>query len=171
MHKILFCVLLLFVSFVANAQEIERSIQHQEEQKAKSISKVNQARNFKLNLHYIDFHFEANPTEQYIKGFNRYHFISKENTSSLEFDLANNMQVDSVKYKNALMTYTHTDELLTIQLNSSLSAGQLDSIDTKARQSKQDLEHSAQGLMREHLYYGHSPSHMAINNGGLASRI
>lgn len=129
MHKKLFFVLLLFVSFVAQGQEIERSIHHQEEQKAKMLSKANQARDFTLNIHYIDFHFEANPKEQYIKGFIRYHFISKENTTSLVFDLANNMQVDSVKYKNELMTNTHTNELLTIQISSILSSGQLDSID------------------------------------------
>lgn len=128
MLKKLFFVLLLFISFVARSQEIERSIWHQEEQKAKIISKGNQARNYKLNLHYIDFHFEADPNVLYIKGFIRYHFLSKENTSSIEFDLANNMQVDSVKYKNELMTFSHTDDILTIHLNAGLVSGQFDSI-------------------------------------------
>lgn len=120
----------LFISFAQFlfAQDFDIKTHHQELQKTLSITKNSALRDYPINIHFIEFNWEANPNVNYIKGEIQYHFISKKNIQHLIFDLADNMQVDSVKYKNTLLTFTHGNTLLDIDLNTTLNDGQLDSL-------------------------------------------
>lgn len=111
------------------AQEVDFSLHHQELQKTLTITKKSAQREYPLNLHFVDFNWEVNPNINFIKGKIEYHFIAKKNITNAIFDLADNMQVDSVKYKNVLLTFSHANTLLDINFNTTLNEGQLDSLE------------------------------------------
>lgn len=127
MHRYLFFLTLLFFNNIAFAQSIEEKIHHAELHKALSINK-NNSRIANINLHYVDFNWEANPNVNYIKGKITYHFITLENLNSITFDLANNMQVDSVLHRNEHCVVAGSNDAIRINLPTILNEGQLDSI-------------------------------------------
>lgn len=129
MRKFYFCILFLLVPVFLFAQADEEVVHHCEFEK--SIQKKNQAPNRipNIDLHFVEFYWEANPNIHYIKGHIRYHFIPKENIATMVFDLASNMVVDSVKYRSISCTHTLAKDELQISLPQSINNGQLDSID------------------------------------------
>ncbi len=129
MHKVILSWLFLSCTIVSFAQDIDLTIHHLEIQKTLSEHKTSAVREYPINLHFVEFNWEVNPNINYIKGAIRYHFIAKKNITTLIFDLADNMQVDSVKYKNAVLNFAHTNNLLDINFNTTISDGQVDSID------------------------------------------
>ena len=56
-------------------------------------------------LHY-DLNIKVNPDDKSIVGYNEITFGILENTSRIQLDLFENMQVDSIIYKNKRLNYT-----------------------------------------------------------------
>jgi aminopeptidase N len=116
------------LSYSSNAQNSPKDIHQYELQKAISTHKNNTARLSNINLHYVNFYWEANPEINYIKGKITYHFIAVENLNAITFDLASNMQVDSVLYKNQICVVARISDQIRINLPLLINEGQLDSI-------------------------------------------
>ena len=114
--------------FLANAQNIEEIIHHQELQKARAINKGVLNRPVDIDLHYVNFYWELNPAINYIKGNIQYHFTAKRNLNKIIFDLANSISVDSILYQHTSLGYQHLNDLLEINLNSALNLGEKDSL-------------------------------------------
>ncbi len=110
------------------AQNNAKEIQEFELHKALSNNKSKQARISNINLHYVDFYWEANPEINFIKGKITYHFIASENLNSIVFDFAANMQIDSAIYKNEFCVVGRSGDEIRINLPSIINEGQLDSI-------------------------------------------
>lgn len=128
MHKyILFFFIFLLQNF-ANAQNSAKEIQEFELHKALSKNKTKQNRITNINLHYVDFYWEANPEINFIKGKITYHFVALENLNSIIFDFADNMQIDSVIYKNQICVISHSNDEININLPTAINEGQLDSV-------------------------------------------
>jgi aminopeptidase N len=128
MRKYIVSLVLFLLSYSSNAQNSSKDIHQYELQKALSNNKNNTARISNINLHYVNFYWEANPEVNYIKGKITYHFITLENLNAITFDLASNMQVDSVLYKNQICVVTEVNDQIRINLSSLINEGQLDSI-------------------------------------------
>lgn len=129
MLKLISLVAFVLLTTFSNAQNIDENLHHLELQKVTTRNNTASNRDYPLNLHYVQFKWEVSPTVNYIKGHIRYHFIAKKNLSNIVFDLASNMQVDSVKYRNVIMNTSHVDGLLDITIQPSINDGQMDSID------------------------------------------
>ncbi len=128
MRKGIILLLILIFQNSVFAQNTAKEIQEFELHKALSNNKSKQARISNINLHYVDFQWEAKPEVNYIKGKITYHFIAVENLNAITFDLASNMQVDSVIYKNQFCVVTEVNDQIRINLPSLINEGQLDSI-------------------------------------------
>ncbi len=78
---------------------------------------------------YQRIYWEVNPAVLYIKGKITSHFKTKENNfSTVYFDIINALTIDSVRYKDENITFTHNNNLLKISLPNALSAETLDSV-------------------------------------------
>ncbi len=81
------------------------------------------------DLKYYRFFWEINPSVHYISGnVTSYFTITDNNTQTIQFELADNMQVDSVKYHNSHVSYTHITKTISIDLGTQLASGVLDSV-------------------------------------------
>ena len=82
------------------------------------------------DMHYQLFRWEIDPAEYYIHGEITYHFKSLvPGLTQLILDFSNEMQINSIRRNGIDLAYTHTgDQLLKIDLNKSLNAGELDTL-------------------------------------------
>ncbi len=120
-------VVLPIVAIAQNDGIYPHSIEHH---KAILNNKVSNARTFDIKLHYVQFYWELNPQINFIQGKITYHFTTLRNINSIVFDIAANMQIDSVKYKNQFCTFSgiHSIDEVRIMLPEILNESQLDSI-------------------------------------------
>ena len=83
--------------------------------------------NFTVN--YYRCEWNINPAKNFISGTVTSYFITTQSTSSLTYDLANQLTVDSVRMRNKKLTISRgTNNTLTITLPSAYAAGRKDSI-------------------------------------------
>jgi aminopeptidase N len=81
------------------------------------------------DLIYQRMEWKVDPAVKYITGMVTSYFKAhSEGVSKVIFDLKDNMQVDSVIQKNARLTFTHSDDLLTIMLKNQMAQNIIDSI-------------------------------------------
>ena len=81
------------------------------------------------DLKYYRFFWDIDPADHYISGnVTSYFEITANNTQTIQFELTNDLTVDSVKYHNALLSYTHISKTISIDLGTQLSTGILDSL-------------------------------------------
>lgn len=81
------------------------------------------------DLKYYRFKWEVDPAFLHIKGEVTSHFvITENNTSSLQFELSNSLTVDSIKYHNSIVNFTHLNKTIDIQLPNSINQGVFDSL-------------------------------------------
>lgn len=129
MRKIFLIVAFFAFSFFANAQNIAESIHHQELHKALTQHNKILNRVIDIDLHYVDFYWELNPKRNYIKGKIKYHFTTVRDITTLPFDLANSIDVDSIKFRNANLLAVHQNDVLEILLNTTINSGTSDSLE------------------------------------------
>ncbi len=83
----------------------------------------------KTNLIYQRMDWEINPNIKYIKGSVTSYFVSQVDLlSEIEFDLSNNLTVDSVVQNNQMVNFIHENNKLTISLSTPLETEQIDSV-------------------------------------------
>lgn len=92
------------------------------------ISSLND--NYKLyDIKYERLFFEADPNVRYIKGNVTFYFVSKSDSlKSILLALSDSLSVDSVKYQNNLLSFTHSNNLINSELPVSVALNHLDSI-------------------------------------------
>jgi aminopeptidase N len=130
---------LLFNSAIGlcqNGNDTDSGISHLIcKEKARHFSTVDESgqRNYaagQTDIYYQEIHWEIDPAVIYIKGEITYHFKSNiDQLSQFVLDLANTMQINSIRRGNVDLNYGHsTDQLLTIGLDKMLSIGESDTI-------------------------------------------
>ena len=129
MRKLLLLIYVFLFSFLAQAQNTAEIIRYQELHKAKSQHNNTLSRAVDIDLHYVDFYWELNPKVNYIKGKIKYHFTTINEISILPFDLANSINVDSIKFRNTNLLAVHQNDVLEILLNTIINSGTSDSIE------------------------------------------
>jgi aminopeptidase N len=81
------------------------------------------------DLKYYRFFWNINPSQNYISGNVTSHFIvTVANTQTIQFELANSLTVDSIKYHGGHAPFTHLSKTISIQLPSPLGINTLDSV-------------------------------------------
>jgi len=135
MKKITFS-LLMFLSFYGFGQPSQFQKDHDElvnmEKKANRLNPDNHTSQVPNNydLKYHRFEWNVDPNNYYIQGGITSYFVpTTSGFNEIDFDLSTSMQVDSVLYHGALMTYSQVfGDLLQISLPSILPQGTIDSI-------------------------------------------
>lgn len=99
-----------------------------------ALSKSNLA-NYKssepLNDYDIFYHraiWFINPAEIYISGSITTYFTTTQDISEIGFDLSQQLSVDSIIFHSSHISYTHSQEILTLQFPQPLSQGSVDSV-------------------------------------------
>ncbi|MCF8230959.1 MAG: T9SS type A sorting domain-containing protein [Bacteroidales bacterium] len=103
--------------------------------------------NYDLNYHRA--HWHLNPNNRYIRGSVTSFFQITQATDSLSFQLADTMQVDSVRYKQNPVSYSHSNDIVTANLPSVLNAGVYDSLTIYYQGRPADSSAFAQGFHGE----------------------
>ena len=80
------------------------------------------------NQYYLRAVWEINPNQYYIKGNITYYFTMTENSNSLSFDLHDTLNVDSIIFNQNLISFTHENSVLNINLPTTLNQGVNDSL-------------------------------------------
>ncbi len=80
------------------------------------------------DVKYHRLYWKIDPAISFISGSVFTVFLVADSTSQIQFDLNDNMLIDSVIYHNQQLSYTHNNNVLDINLNLGLLPGSLDSI-------------------------------------------
>jgi aminopeptidase N len=81
------------------------------------------------DLTYSKMNWNLNPFDGFIEGTIHYRFLIKATTAHLEFDCSDNLTISLVLYNNQSVSFTHTNNILTINLPTTITNGSNDSID------------------------------------------
>lgn len=119
-----------FAQLPTDIQQIHRKIRRFEKerflQQLPYLSKTPTPNQRLFDIHSYTLNLSLWPTTQLLDGSVR--ILGESLTGSLthiEIDLFSNMQVDSVLQDGALLSYTHTNDLIDIQLNGGVGTGGL----------------------------------------------
>ncbi|MEZ0006258.1 aminopeptidase N [Flavobacterium sp. 28YEA47A] len=112
---LLFALVLSSVSFAQNFSSQNNQIAEAERKSA--IKKINFRNNPNTENYDVTYHrlrFEVNPSNYYVKGNVTTYYKAKSNMSTVTFDLADEMEVSSVKQRNTALNFTQngTNELV-----------------------------------------------------------
>lgn len=121
---------LLIIPFSINAQNenLEEIIEYEKRFFKSSKIAVNSTIGKEYDLSYHRMNWNIDPAVNYISGSIYSEFAILESTSILNFDLNDNMQVDSVIYHGSSAVFTLTNDVLSITLGTTLIPGQIDSV-------------------------------------------
>lgn len=81
---------------------------------------------YDLIYHRLELH--ATPNKFWIQGAVTSHFILRSTQDEIAFNLRNHLTVDSVKMRNDLLTFVHSNDVVSISFPSSLPQGTYDSL-------------------------------------------
>ena len=82
--------------------------------------------NYDVKYHRIEL--DIDPNFYNIEGIVTTYFESKESISNIKFDLSTKLSVSDVIYNNKSINYSHSNDILTCELNETIPSGKLDSI-------------------------------------------
>ncbi|MEI6123679.1 MAG: M1 family aminopeptidase [Bacteroidota bacterium] len=135
MKKILITFLLLFTILNCFSQKIPNkdfttSISLQEAKSHEKLFKLGDSKfGGNYNLFYHRMNWFINPAVNYIKGSVTSYFKAVSALKKIQFELADDLNVDSIKYHNVkLLTFTHAANIISITLPTSIPNNQIDSI-------------------------------------------
>jgi len=132
MKAILALFILIISSVLLSAQEdSETSMLIAGERKAAEsrLGFLSSSNTDNYDVNYYRLKFTVNPAVKYISGSVTVRFKALESMNSIVFDLYHTMTVDSVRHANTWTSFTlNGNDELTIDLQSTLSAGQTDSV-------------------------------------------
>ena len=86
-----------------------------------SVSQVDNT----YDLIYHNIFWEIDPTQNYIKGWVESHAKFRSDQNRIQFDLYDALTVDSVEVSGQIATFTHTNDLLTINALQAWNAGEI----------------------------------------------
>ena len=112
-----------YVEKVNEIADMERSA-HERLTNADNVTSA--SNNF--DVKYYRCEWEADPAIRFIKGRVTVYFTITSSTNSISFDLASLLITDSVKQRNNLLNYQHTNNVLQVNFSNKQSIGILDSV-------------------------------------------
>ncbi|MEQ8359887.1 MAG: M1 family aminopeptidase [Cytophagales bacterium] len=126
----IFAVLFFIIfSFNANSQNyLDQIIDLEKKQFLASNQSFQSGVGKEYDLKYHRFYWEIDPAINYIKGYVYTEFVVSEPTANINFDLKDNMTVDSVIYHGGPVLFTLSNDVLSINIGSTLNNGEFDSI-------------------------------------------
>lgn len=77
---------------------------------------------------YQRLNLNVNPAVKFISGDITTVFIPKQDVTDFEFDMSDSLTVDSIIYHGAVLTYTHADDIVHVDLPAVVPQGLADSI-------------------------------------------
>jgi len=131
----IFSIVFLLAGFNVQAQVQENNynpaaeISVQEKKHYEGLNIINgtlASANF--DVKYYRCEWEVDPAVYYITGKVTVYYVITSAASSISFDLMNSLNVDSVKQRNALLSRSHTGNLLQVNFPAPVNAGTLDSV-------------------------------------------
>ncbi len=128
MKRFFFCLPVLLVCLFAQAQNDLEQIFEGEKKAFMHLHKSERGAVSNYNITYTRLELQADPAVKYIAGAVTTIFIPDNAMSSIEFDLSDSLQVDSVVYNTTLLAFSHANEILNISFNNTLTAGEFDSV-------------------------------------------
>ncbi|MDQ6756853.1 MAG: T9SS type A sorting domain-containing protein, partial [Bacteroidota bacterium] len=81
-----------------------------------------------FDVKYYRCEWEVDPAVRFIKGKVTVYFVTTADASSISLDLMSALITDSIKQRKSLLTYQHTNNVLQINLATTISSGKLDSV-------------------------------------------
>lgn len=107
-------------------------IKHISQQEARSHENIFKAGNTKLgdnyDLNYHRMHWFVDPSVNYISGSITSYFTALSTINQMVFELNSVLTIDSVKYHNNQLTFSHPDNTFTIDFPTAIAAGAMDSV-------------------------------------------
>ncbi len=101
--------------------------EYHKQSKTTLATAANVGNNYDLKYHRLEFF--ADPAVRFITGIITTYFTALENnTQQITFELMNDLTVDSVKHITQNLTFSHINNVVSIDLTASLNASQLDSV-------------------------------------------
>ena len=133
---LLFFITLASLSFSTSAQHVENKghmssehIAHLESMKGGMAHKSITGAANDIDIHYHRTFWEIDPAQYYIKGSVFSSFtVTASSVSNIQFDMADALNVDSVVFHGTNLTYSHSQNILEINLPSVMNANDMDSI-------------------------------------------
>ncbi len=120
--------LLLLCCICASAQSSFEQIVESEKKSFLHLHKADRSAVSNCNVTYTRLELTADPAIKYIAGAITTIFIPDDVMSSIEFDLSDSLQVDSVVYHNTSLAFNHGNEVVQIDFINPINAGIADSI-------------------------------------------
>ncbi len=131
---LIFIVCLTFIINKINAQEeniinFENNIINAEKNQFNINEKNINITDYKYNLTYERIYIKVNPDTLFLEGNVTFYFQS--NVTSLDsmlFDFSDSLSIDSVVYQQSLTSFTHSNDIINVQLPNSITYDILDSL-------------------------------------------
>jgi aminopeptidase N len=120
--------LFIFCCICANAQTSFEQIVESEQKSFLHLHKAERSAASDCNINYTRLELTVDPAVKYIAGTVTTVFIPDNLMSSIEFDLSDSLQVDSVVYHNTTLGFNHGSDVVHINFINPLNAGEADSI-------------------------------------------
>lgn len=95
---------------------------------SKKLSAFELANSYNYDLKHIKAQWSINPQNGFIEGNIIYRFQMLQTSNKLELDCADALNIISVTYHNNSCTYVHSNQILSIQLPTTLNSGEFDSL-------------------------------------------
>jgi aminopeptidase N len=121
MKKILF--LLLFVPVVGISQHHVHECAKAKQEKYSKIwdDLMNKEVGNLIDVTFYDVYWNIDPAVEAISGNVDTYFTLVQNTDQITLDLSNNLTVDSILFEGNITTYTHINDVITIDLGAELN--------------------------------------------------
>lgn len=128
MKKILVLTVLTTI-LISGFSQIKNPYDYEKKSTASKIKFKASSETGNYDIIYHRILWEVNPAQMFIKGEVTSHFKAKmNNTSTIYFDLIDELDVDSVKQNGVDISYTHSDNLIKITLSSAIDKDIIDSV-------------------------------------------
>ena len=124
----------LLISFNLSAQHnqtMQSLVKAERNQAAKKMQRKQMANSSNYDVIYHRLNLTPSMSTDYIEGKVTTYFKPVVQTNFIEFDMADQLEVLEVKKGGNALTYTHSSNILHINLPASINAGTLDSLSVK----------------------------------------
>jgi aminopeptidase N len=113
---------------MAQVDDLTEIISREKEQYQKIFKLASSTVGKEYDVKYHRMYWMVDPAVDYISGHVYTEFVVVSSTGQIDFDLNDNMTVDSVSYHNQSVTFSQSNNVLSISLGQTLNAGVSDSV-------------------------------------------
>jgi hypothetical protein len=128
MKKSIWCLIIAFCCLAVKAQPALHQIVEAEQKAHMHWRNAERGAVSNCNITYTRLELEVDPAVLYIAGKVTTCYIPNSEISSIEFDLTDTLQTDSVVMHGTPLPFTHTGNIIHVNLAQPVGAGTLDSI-------------------------------------------